>query len=93
MNSLLLFVCFFSFILVANSLPNSDVSIKRDFNLILNLLPLYGSTKLERFINKNTLTQIQTYFDKNKTNYFKLKAELVKEGVFLPDISKFNLNG
>ena len=57
----LLLVCFYSILLV-NSVPvgNNELLKKGDnYDLIFQLLPLYGNTKLQKVISQRSISQIK----------------------------------
>ena len=55
----LLVLCLSSALLV-NSIPiQQEIQSRDNYDAILNLLPLYGNTKLEKVINKKSLDSVK----------------------------------
>ncbi len=80
---------------VANPLNfQIDLSSRRvgnNYDTILALLPIYGSTKLDKLIARRSLEQIKNWFVKNPNNYEILRRGLYSEGIELPELNYFNL--
>ncbi|RNA27776.1 hypothetical protein BpHYR1_020882 [Brachionus plicatilis] len=71
-----------------NEVPN-EIKLK-NFDLMLNLLPLYGGFKLNRMINPTSINLVKGFFESNIHHYETFKTELDVEGVFLPELAEIN---
>lgn len=78
--------------LSAPSVNPNDLTQKSSFDLLLNLLPLYGGIKLNRMINQRSIDLVRQFFEKNTNHYESFRTELRSEGVFLPEIQSVNWN-
>jgi hypothetical protein len=55
-----LVLCFLSTVLLINAIPiQQQIESRDNYDAIINLLPLYGFTKLEKLITKKTLDSIK----------------------------------
>ncbi len=60
MISTLKILCFVSILLITDAFPiQQNIESRNNYDVMLNFLPLYGNTKLEKVINKKSLDSVK----------------------------------
>lgn len=72
--------------------PLSKAVEAKNFDLLLNLLPLYGHLKLKYLLRKSSYDTAVNFIKKNPSIYNQFKSELAPVGVQMPELRDINWN-